>query len=268
MTPEEYKSLRSSVGSQANVAKMLGVSRPTVQKKENGTLKISEEDASALRALISNEETEGGGLYGDEPGKDHPSDGSSSEEAKSPPPQDAPVPKSEPKEKSDGKSEKFPDPVIPEGMEPYGEPIHGDDPVDPKHVPPLEGPGVDYDDVPVPMGLGIAFTRIAIAMERIATALEGQIVTGAAVARSTITESPVAEQLRETISELVEGKDHSAVNSALEVLGFEEPPATYSEVNKRAKELLVRHGVDTPGFNKIQSARDRLFNEFFSEDNE
>lgn len=50
MTPEEYKTLREKVGTQPRVADLLGVSRPTIARREAGG-RITEEAAIAIREL-------------------------------------------------------------------------------------------------------------------------------------------------------------------------------------------------------------------------
>jgi DNA-binding XRE family transcriptional regulator len=58
MAPEEYKETRLKLGlSQTALAKRLGVSRETVNKRESGTNRITEEAALALAALISQNAT-------------------------------------------------------------------------------------------------------------------------------------------------------------------------------------------------------------------
>lgn len=51
MSPEEYKALRESVGTQPRVADLLGLSRPTIAGREDGTRRITEEAAIAIREL-------------------------------------------------------------------------------------------------------------------------------------------------------------------------------------------------------------------------
>ena len=51
MTPEEYKATRERLGTQAEVAAMLGVNRVTVAKRENGTMTITNEAVLAIRSL-------------------------------------------------------------------------------------------------------------------------------------------------------------------------------------------------------------------------
>lgn len=53
MTPAEYKTLREKLGlTQAGLAARLGVTRKTINARENGA-KITEEAALAIRALSS-----------------------------------------------------------------------------------------------------------------------------------------------------------------------------------------------------------------------
>ena len=53
MTPVEYKALRCKLGlTQAGLAAVLGVTRKTVNSRENGA-KITEEAALAIRSLSS-----------------------------------------------------------------------------------------------------------------------------------------------------------------------------------------------------------------------
>lgn len=51
MTPTEYKAHRSRIGTQAEVAKLLGVNRVTVAKRERGTMTITREACLAMLAL-------------------------------------------------------------------------------------------------------------------------------------------------------------------------------------------------------------------------
>jgi DNA-binding XRE family transcriptional regulator len=51
MTPEEYKATRERLGTQAEVAAMLGVNRVTVAKRENGTMTITNEAVLAIQSL-------------------------------------------------------------------------------------------------------------------------------------------------------------------------------------------------------------------------
>lgn len=48
---EEYKSYRESIGTQAEVARILGVNRVTVAKRETGKMKITWEAYLAIRAI-------------------------------------------------------------------------------------------------------------------------------------------------------------------------------------------------------------------------
>ena len=51
MTAEEYKTLRSSLGTQAEVAALLGVARETIARRETEKDRITREAALALEAL-------------------------------------------------------------------------------------------------------------------------------------------------------------------------------------------------------------------------
>ncbi len=51
MQPEEYKATRERIGTQAEVARLLGVNRVTVAKRENGTMTITNEAVLAIRSL-------------------------------------------------------------------------------------------------------------------------------------------------------------------------------------------------------------------------
>ena len=51
MTPETYKSTRESLGTQAEVAAFLGVTRGTVAKRETGAVEINREAELALLML-------------------------------------------------------------------------------------------------------------------------------------------------------------------------------------------------------------------------
>jgi len=53
MTPADYKDTRSRLGTQAEVAALLGVARGTVGRRETGALPITTEAALALDALSS-----------------------------------------------------------------------------------------------------------------------------------------------------------------------------------------------------------------------
>jgi DNA-binding XRE family transcriptional regulator len=51
MTAPEYKATRKRLGTQAEVAAMLGVNRVTVAKRENGTMTITNEAVLAIQSL-------------------------------------------------------------------------------------------------------------------------------------------------------------------------------------------------------------------------
>ena len=51
MTPEEYKATRERLGTQAEVALLLGVNRVTVAKRENGTMTVTNEAVLAIQSL-------------------------------------------------------------------------------------------------------------------------------------------------------------------------------------------------------------------------
>lgn len=51
MTPINYRDLRQQVGTQAAAARVLGVSRSTVVRREDGSIPITTEAALALIAL-------------------------------------------------------------------------------------------------------------------------------------------------------------------------------------------------------------------------
>ena len=51
MTPAEYKATRVRLGTQAEVAVLLGVNRVTVAKRENGTMTITNEAVLAIQSL-------------------------------------------------------------------------------------------------------------------------------------------------------------------------------------------------------------------------
>ena len=51
MDPSEYKSLREKAGTQPWVAGRLGVSRATIAGREDGTRRITDEAAIAIREL-------------------------------------------------------------------------------------------------------------------------------------------------------------------------------------------------------------------------
>lgn len=55
MSPTEYKVIRELLGTQVEVAALLGVNRVTVAKRENGTMTITNEAALAIQALRSAE---------------------------------------------------------------------------------------------------------------------------------------------------------------------------------------------------------------------
>lgn len=60
MTPAEYKALRHKLGlTQAGLAARLGVSRKTVNARETGATRITEEAALAIRALLAPRENRG-----------------------------------------------------------------------------------------------------------------------------------------------------------------------------------------------------------------
>ena len=52
MTPAQYKSLRKKIGTQHEAAALLGVSRPTIARREAPGGRITEEAALALRKLV------------------------------------------------------------------------------------------------------------------------------------------------------------------------------------------------------------------------
>jgi hypothetical protein len=52
MTASEYRSIRQSIGSQAEVAKLLGVAKSTVARRETSALPITMEAALSIRRLI------------------------------------------------------------------------------------------------------------------------------------------------------------------------------------------------------------------------
>ena len=54
MTPEAYRLLRKTIGTQAEVAKALGVHRVTVVNRERGVQPIDSEAAHALRWISVN----------------------------------------------------------------------------------------------------------------------------------------------------------------------------------------------------------------------
>jgi DNA-binding XRE family transcriptional regulator len=51
MSPETYKETRESIGTQAEVAAFLGVTRGTIAKRETGTVEINREAELALSML-------------------------------------------------------------------------------------------------------------------------------------------------------------------------------------------------------------------------
>ena len=51
MSPETYKAIRQSLGTQAEVAKMLGNTRETISRRESGKDRITTEAALAIEAL-------------------------------------------------------------------------------------------------------------------------------------------------------------------------------------------------------------------------
>jgi DNA-binding XRE family transcriptional regulator len=51
MTPAEYKATRERLGTQAEVAAMLGVNRVTVAKRESGTMTLTNEAVLAIQSL-------------------------------------------------------------------------------------------------------------------------------------------------------------------------------------------------------------------------
>ena len=51
MTAAEYKAARERLGTQAEVASLLGVNRVTVAKRENGTMTITNEAVLAIQSL-------------------------------------------------------------------------------------------------------------------------------------------------------------------------------------------------------------------------
>ena len=51
MTATEYKATRERFGTQAEVARLLGVNRVTVAKRENGTMTITNEAVLAIQSL-------------------------------------------------------------------------------------------------------------------------------------------------------------------------------------------------------------------------
>jgi DNA-binding XRE family transcriptional regulator len=53
MQPEKYRELRKTIGTQAEVAKLLGLSRLTIIRRESGNIAVTPEAAVAIRALSS-----------------------------------------------------------------------------------------------------------------------------------------------------------------------------------------------------------------------
>lgn len=51
MTNKDYQTLRKSLGTQTSVAERLGVAERTIQRRENGGLKITREAEAAMRLL-------------------------------------------------------------------------------------------------------------------------------------------------------------------------------------------------------------------------
>lgn len=51
MTAAEYKNTRERLGTQAEIARLLGVNRVTVAKRENGTMTITNEAVLAIQSL-------------------------------------------------------------------------------------------------------------------------------------------------------------------------------------------------------------------------
>jgi DNA-binding XRE family transcriptional regulator len=51
MTPSEYKKLRESLGTQAEVARILEVNRVTIAKRESGAMRLTWEACLAMRAI-------------------------------------------------------------------------------------------------------------------------------------------------------------------------------------------------------------------------
>ena len=51
MSPEKYKAIRQSLGTQAEVAAMLQNTRETISRRESGKDKITQEAALAIEAL-------------------------------------------------------------------------------------------------------------------------------------------------------------------------------------------------------------------------
>lgn len=256
VTGDDYKALREKIGTRTEAAKVLGCSTKMIQKREEGQSRITQEAEAQIKAAVASLGGKPSGTSSPATNPDPTPSSPSSKRASSK--KSAPKAKKSSLGNSSPESRPSPPPAaatesssLGSLYEPYGEPKRGDDPVDPRHIPPFESNGDPL-------------TRIADALERIADHLEGGNVPVA----NAIPPAPVAETIRETIAQLTEEKDHSAINHALSLLGFDSPPATYAEVNKRAKALLAKHPVDSQEFSKIQHARDRLYNEFFSESND
>jgi DNA-binding transcriptional regulator YiaG len=57
MTPSEYRALRQQLGTQQQVADLLGVHKITIAKREGGALQISRESALALKTLAARQPT-------------------------------------------------------------------------------------------------------------------------------------------------------------------------------------------------------------------
>ena len=55
MTPTKYREIRKKLGlTQAGLAARLGVTRETINRRESGEMKITEEAASAIQFLLAN----------------------------------------------------------------------------------------------------------------------------------------------------------------------------------------------------------------------
>lgn len=52
MSPDEYRTLRQRLGTQVEVAKLLGVHYRTLSKRERGEISVSPEAEIALRCLL------------------------------------------------------------------------------------------------------------------------------------------------------------------------------------------------------------------------
>ena len=57
MTPDEYKSTREKIGTQSEVARLLGVNRVTVAKREAGMMVITQEAVLAIKSLAKGRRT-------------------------------------------------------------------------------------------------------------------------------------------------------------------------------------------------------------------